>query len=118
MMPAVFIPLRSIESTAGLEGLTGTETPGLTRPMRCERTVRVTRVAANSGGNCASICVGDVLIRGIATSFAVTQTPPSNRGNGVPDAEAESARLLPSIEISEPGEICRPRVEVLTTPLA
>ena len=119
IIAAVFVPLTSSESTPGLEALNGTSTPGLTRPRRCERTVKVTpRVAANSGGNCASICVGEVLMRGIAISFAVTQTPPSNRGSGGPLADAASARLLPNMEISDPGEIRLLRVAVFTTPLA
>src|SRR2546425_2993118 len=77
------------------------------------------RPVPSSSGNCASICVGEVLMRGIATSFAVTQTPPRLRGKGAAVAAAASARLVPRIVMREPGETGPGRLlAMFTTPLA
>src|SRR2546426_1307997 len=77
------------------------------------------RPVPSSSGNCASICVGEVLMRGIATSFAVTQTPPRDRGRGAAVAAAESARVVPNIEMIEPSETGPGRqLATVTTPLA
>src|SRR6516225_126916 len=111
-------PPASTENTAGLVRLMATSTPGLDRPRLIERTVNVTRPVPNSVGNCASISVGEVLIRGIATSFAVTQTPPRSRGNEPLPTVAESARLLPKMLMRAPGDSDALRLAVFTTPLA
>src|SRR5437660_1725940 len=111
-------PPASTENTPGLAGLRAIRTPGLDWPRRVERTVNVTRPVPNSVGNCASISVGDVLMRGSVTSFAVTHTPPRVRGNGPPLVVAESARLLPVMLMRAPGETWVLRLAVFTTPLA
>src|SRR5439155_12826413 len=92
--------------------------PLLERPSREDLTVNVTRPVARSGGSCAWICVGDVLNSGIATSFAVTQTPARILGSGVPDAVAESARLFPLIVITPPGDNEPTRFAPLMTPVS
>src|SRR5207244_5611760 len=118
MIAATFIPATSSENTPGLAVVTGICTPELDWPKRVGRTVSVTRVPDNWAGNCASICVADVLIRGIDTSFAVTQTPPRTRGSGAEPALSGSARFVPRIVIREPGETCRERLAVFRTPPA
>src|SRR5262245_34288943 len=106
------------ENTPGLVGVSWIRTPELTCPSCVDRTVSVMRPVPNSSGNCASIRDGEVLISGIATSFAVTQTPRKLRGNGMAPAAAESARFDPKIEMREPGENCLARLAVFTTPPA
>src|SRR5687767_1554410 len=78
--------------------------PALEIPNAVDRTATVYRPAGRSGGNCASIRVGEVLKRGRAISLAVTQTPPMFVGSGG-SAAATSARLLPRIDTNDPGEI-------------
>src|SRR5262245_26965844 len=102
----------------GPAGVTCTCTPLLDIPRRVERTVKVSRPGGISGGNCASICVGDVVMRGMATSLTVTQIPPSERGNGVAAACAGKARLFPRIVTSAPGETNREPLALLIIPVA
>src|ERR1051326_612440 len=109
-------PPASTANTPGPVLFSAIRTLPLDWPNVVERTVSVTLPVPNSVGNCASISVGEVLMRGSETSFAVTHTPPRICGSGLPLAVAVSARLLPRIVMSEPGANWAFRLAVFITP--
>src|SRR5437868_1060412 len=111
-------PPASTVKTPGPVLSNGTCTPVLDCPRVVDRTVNVTRPVPNCVGSCALISVGEVLRRGSATSLAVTQTPPSNCGSGLPFAVAVSARFVPRIVTSDPGDSCGFLLALLITPFA